>query len=108
MGSMEGFRDSLSECTPDDPLKVHDLVSWSGITISATKYLFTSDQMETMFIFKTASVPEGPWMPDAKVFTATPIAGGLTYASIVHPYHDATGKTLVISYTNNNHIKVLQ
>jgi hypothetical protein len=44
-----------------------------------------------------------------KVYTATPIDGGMTYAGgVAHPYIDNTGKTLAISYTNNNRIEVIK
>ncbi|KAI0104486.1 hypothetical protein F4814DRAFT_452605 [Daldinia grandis] len=33
---------------------------------------------------RTATSLEGPWTPDVKVFTATPIDGGLTYAGVTH------------------------
>ena len=61
----------------------------------------------TVFL-RTASFLEGPWTPDVSVYTATPINGGLVYAGVAHPYHDPTGKTLVVSYTNNNHIEVIR
>ncbi|ORY61774.1 uncharacterized protein BCR38DRAFT_348580 [Pseudomassariella vexata] len=57
---------------------------------------------------RTAPSPEGPWSPDVKVFTATPIDGGMTYAGVAHPYLDESGQTLTISYTNNNNIEVLK
>ncbi|KAI0846353.1 hypothetical protein F5Y00DRAFT_272011 [Daldinia vernicosa] len=59
-------------------------------------------------LLRTATLLEGPWTPDVKVFTATPIDGGLTYAGVAHPYLDPSGQTLTISYTNNNHIEVLK
>ena len=55
---------------------------------------------------RTAPTPEGPWTADVKVYTTTPIDGGLTYAGVAHPYLDETGKTLVVSWTNNNNIEV--
>ncbi|GAB1315583.1 hypothetical protein MFIFM68171_05793 [Madurella fahalii] len=57
---------------------------------------------------RTAPFPEGPWTADIPVHTATPIDNGLVYAGVAHPYLDATGKTLVASYTNNNHIEVIK
>lgn len=57
---------------------------------------------------RTAASPEGPWTPMVKVYTATPMGGGMTYAGVAHPYLDSTGKTLVISYTNNNQIEVIR
>ncbi|KAK0628785.1 hypothetical protein B0T17DRAFT_505415 [Bombardia bombarda] len=57
---------------------------------------------------RTAHALEGPWTPDVQVYTATPIDGGLVYAGVAHPYLDTTGRTLVISYTNNNHIEVIK
>ncbi|OTB10067.1 hypothetical protein K445DRAFT_78519 [Daldinia sp. EC12] len=59
-------------------------------------------------LLRTATSLEGPWTPDVKVYTATPIDGGLTYAGVAHPYLDPSGQTLTISYTNNNHIEVLK
>ncbi|KAK4170994.1 hypothetical protein QBC36DRAFT_295779 [Triangularia setosa] len=57
---------------------------------------------------RTADNLEGPWTPDVQIFQATPIDDGLVYAGVAHPYLDKTGKTLVVSYTNNNHIEVLK
>lgn len=58
---------------------------------------------------RTAPSPEGPWSADVRVFTATPIGeGGLTYAGVAHPYLDETGRSLVISFTNNNNIEVIR
>ncbi|KAI1208215.1 uncharacterized protein F4807DRAFT_156496 [Annulohypoxylon truncatum] len=59
-------------------------------------------------LLRTATALEGPWTPDVKVYTATPIDGGLTYAGVAHPYLDASGRTLTISFTNNNHIEVIK
>ncbi|KAI0827819.1 hypothetical protein F5Y06DRAFT_308477 [Hypoxylon sp. FL0890] len=59
-------------------------------------------------LLRTATSLEGPWTPDVKVYTATPIDGGLTYAGVAHPYLDISGQTLTISYTNNNHIEVIK
>ncbi|KAK4168204.1 hypothetical protein QBC43DRAFT_341499 [Cladorrhinum sp. PSN259] len=61
-------------------------------------------------MLRTALSPEGPWTPDIEVFTAAPIVdGGLdVYAGVAHPYLDESGKTLVVSYTNNNYIEVLK
>lgn len=61
----------------------------------------------TVFL-RTASGPEGPWTTDVSVYTATPIDNGLVYAGVAHPYLDPTGKTLVASFTNNNHIEVIK
>ncbi|GJC79915.1 hypothetical protein ColLi_02753 [Colletotrichum liriopes] len=57
---------------------------------------------------RTAPSPEGPWTPDIKIFEATPIDGGLVYAGVAHPYLDESGKTLVMSFTNNNRIQVIK
>lgn len=57
---------------------------------------------------RTADNLEGPWTPDVQIFQAMPIDDGLVYAGVAHPYLDETGKTLVVSYTNNNHIEVLR
>ncbi|KAI0376443.1 hypothetical protein F5Y04DRAFT_210211 [Hypomontagnella monticulosa] len=59
-------------------------------------------------VLRTATALEGPWTPDVKVYTATPIDGGLTYAGVAHPYLDSSGRTLTISYTNNNRIEVIR
>ncbi|KAK4466810.1 hypothetical protein QBC42DRAFT_342690 [Cladorrhinum samala] len=59
-------------------------------------------------MLRTALSPEGPWTPDIEVYTATPIDGGLVYAGVAHPYHDPSGNSLVISFTNNNHIEVIE
>ncbi|KAI0173493.1 hypothetical protein GGR52DRAFT_543230 [Hypoxylon sp. FL1284] len=59
-------------------------------------------------LLRTATALEGPWTPDVKVYTATPIDDGLVYAGVAHPYLDTTGQTLTISYTNNNHIEVIR
>ncbi|OBR06947.1 secreted protein [Colletotrichum higginsianum IMI 349063] len=61
----------------------------------------------TVFL-RTAPAPEGPWTPDVKIFEAAPIDGGLVYAGVAHPYLDETGRTLVISFTNNNRIQVIK
>ncbi|KAK8084197.1 hypothetical protein PG997_005468 [Apiospora hydei] len=53
--------------------------------------------------------PEGPWSDDVKVFNATPIGqDGMTYAGVAHPYLDPSGRSMVISYTNNNNIEVIR
>ncbi|KAI1648923.1 uncharacterized protein F4817DRAFT_314216 [Daldinia loculata] len=59
-------------------------------------------------LLRTATSLQGPWTPDVKVFTATPMDDGLTYAGVAHPYLDPSGQTLTISYTNNNHIEVFK
>ncbi|TQN69149.1 hypothetical protein CSHISOI_06348 [Colletotrichum shisoi] len=61
----------------------------------------------TVFL-RTAPAPEGPWTPDVKIFEAAPVDGGLVYAGVAHPYLDETGRTLVISFTNNNRIQVIK
>ncbi|KAF6815743.1 conserved secreted protein [Colletotrichum plurivorum] len=57
---------------------------------------------------RTATSLEGPWTPDVKIFQAEPIDGGLVYAGVAHPYLDESGKTLAISFTNNNRIQVIK
>ncbi|KAK8878712.1 hypothetical protein PGQ11_000006 [Apiospora arundinis] len=58
---------------------------------------------------RTAPLPEGPWSDDVKVFTATPIGhNGMTYAGVAHPYLDPSGRSMVLSYTNNNNIEVIK
>jgi hypothetical protein len=57
---------------------------------------------------RTAARIEGPWTADVKVFHATPIEKGLVYAGVAHPYLDPSGQTLVVSFTNNNHIQVIK
>ncbi|KAK2059023.1 hypothetical protein LY76DRAFT_571558 [Colletotrichum caudatum] len=57
---------------------------------------------------RTAYSPEGPWTPDLKIFEAQPIDDGLVYAGVAHPYLDESGKTLVISFTNNNRTQVIK
>ncbi|KAI1073788.1 hypothetical protein F5B20DRAFT_586892 [Whalleya microplaca] len=59
-------------------------------------------------LLRTADSPQGPWTPDVKVYEATPIDGGMTYAGVAHPYLDQSGQTLTISYTNDNHIEVIK
>ncbi|KAI1499959.1 hypothetical protein F5X99DRAFT_430164 [Biscogniauxia marginata] len=49
-----------------------------------------------------------PWTPDVNVSEADPIDGGFDYAGVAHPYLDEVGKTLTISFTNNNHIQVIK
>ncbi|KXH42985.1 hypothetical protein CSIM01_01739 [Colletotrichum simmondsii] len=61
----------------------------------------------TVFL-RTATKLEGPWTPDIKIFQAQAIDGGLVYAGVAHPYLDPTGRTLVISFTNNNRIQVIK
>lgn len=55
---------------------------------------------------RTAEQPEGPWTPDVRVFKDEAIDGGFVYAGVAHPYLDPSGKTLTVSWTNNNHIRV--
>lgn len=57
---------------------------------------------------RTATKPEGPWSSDIKIYEQEAIDGGHVYAGVAHPYLDESGKTLVISYTNNNHIQVIK
>ncbi|KAL0469601.1 hypothetical protein QR685DRAFT_527027 [Neurospora intermedia] len=57
---------------------------------------------------RTAQSLEGPWTPDVQVYKSEPIDGGLVYAGVQHPYLDPTGRTLVLSFTNNNHIEVIK
>ncbi|WYZ41146.1 hypothetical protein EsH8_V_000041 [Colletotrichum jinshuiense] len=57
---------------------------------------------------RTAPRPEGPWTPDVKIYEAKPIDNGLVYAGVAHPYLDPSGKTLAISFTNNNRIQVIK
>ncbi|KAK8018984.1 hypothetical protein PG991_008174 [Apiospora marii] len=60
-------------------------------------------------LLRTAPLPEGPWSDDVKVFTATPIGkDAMTYAGVAHPYLDPSGRSMVISYTNNNNIEVIK
>lgn len=32
----------------------------------------------------------------------------MTYAGVAHPYLDPSGRSMVISYTNNNNIEVIK
>lgn len=57
---------------------------------------------------RTAQSLEGPWTPDVQIYHSEPIKGGLVYAGVQHPYLDPTGQTLVVSFTNNNHIEVIK
>ena len=59
-----------------------------------------------MIHLRTATQPEGPWTPDVLVFRDNAIDNGFVYAGVAHPYLDSTGKTLTVSWTNNNHIRV--
>ncbi|KAI0449360.1 hypothetical protein F5B21DRAFT_50732 [Xylaria acuta] len=53
-------------------------------------------------VLRTATTLEGPWTPDVKVFTVTPVANdAFVYAGVAHPYLDTTGQTLTISYSNS-------
>ncbi|KAK1755510.1 hypothetical protein QBC47DRAFT_190394 [Echria macrotheca] len=61
----------------------------------------------TVFL-RAATSLEGPWTPDVEVYTTTPIDNGLVYAGVAHPYLDPSGKTLVMSFTNNNNIEVIK
>ncbi|KAK8121550.1 hypothetical protein PG999_005670 [Apiospora kogelbergensis] len=73
-------------------------------------YVFVRLGPWTNHVFlRTAPLAEGPWSGDVKVFTATPIGqDGMTYAGVAHPYLDPSGRSLVISYTNNNNIEVIR
>ncbi|KAB5566066.1 hypothetical protein GE09DRAFT_1055686 [Coniochaeta sp. 2T2.1] len=55
---------------------------------------------------RTADRPEGPWTPDVRVFRDESIDGGFVYAGVAHPYLDPSGRTLTVSWTNNNIIRV--
>ncbi|KAK3401745.1 hypothetical protein B0T20DRAFT_121960 [Sordaria brevicollis] len=57
---------------------------------------------------RTAQSLEGPWTPDVQIYHSEPIKGGLVYAGVQHPYLDPSGQTLVVSFTNNNHIEVIK
>ncbi|KAK0616478.1 hypothetical protein B0T14DRAFT_435101 [Immersiella caudata] len=57
---------------------------------------------------RTAKSLEGPWTPDLEIYTTTPIDDGLVYAGVAHPYLDSSGKSLVVSFTNNNRIEVVK
>lgn len=57
---------------------------------------------------RTATALEGPWTPDVKVYTATPIEGGLTYAGLAYPFLDESGDTVTLAYTNNNRTEVIK
>ncbi|KAL3483413.1 hypothetical protein BJX62DRAFT_244908 [Aspergillus germanicus] len=57
---------------------------------------------------RTAPSPEGPWSNDVSLFTPQPYPNGMVYAACTHPYLDESGKSLTISYTNLNHIQVIQ
>jgi hypothetical protein len=48
----------------------------------------------------TAPAPEGPWSEAACIYQATPIGAGV-YAAAPHPYFDESGKTLIVTFTNN-------
>lgn len=50
----------------------------------------------------TADKPEGPWSESVTLYEATPITEGSSiYAAAPQPYFDTTGKTLVVTFTNN-------
>ena len=62
---------------------------------------------QTVYL-RTATALQGPWTPDVKVYSTKPIDGGLVYAGVAHSYLDTTGRTLVVSFTNNNHVEVIE
>lgn len=54
---------------------------------------------------KVAFVPQGPWSDPVELFQATPITkGGVVYAAAPQPYFDESGKTLVVTFTNNPNV----
>ncbi|KAK3988024.1 hypothetical protein QBC44DRAFT_371527 [Cladorrhinum sp. PSN332] len=76
---------------------------WFGCYVMVHTSTFGSTIM-----LRTALSPEGPWTPDIEVYTAVPIDDGMVYAGVAHPYHDESGETLILSYTNSNYIEVLK
>ena len=52
-------------------------------------------------LLRTADKPEGPWSADVVAWT---VPKGLIYAGVAHPYVDASGKTLTVSYTKEPNI----
>ncbi|KAL1845035.1 hypothetical protein VTK73DRAFT_1300 [Phialemonium thermophilum] len=74
-----------------------------------SRYLFVHTGFLDLTVYiKTAKTPLGPWTASAKVYTTKLIGDGLVYAGVVYPHYDESGKTLVIGYTNNNHIELIR
>jgi hypothetical protein len=57
---------------------------------------------------RTADSLEGPWTAPIAVYNATALPGGLVYAGVAYPHLDESGQTLVMGFTNNNHIEVIK
>ena len=55
---------------------------------------------------RTADKLQGPWSEETVVFKAPKIfEGNLVYAPTHHPHFDDTGKSLVVSYTQDSNIQ---
>lgn len=73
----------------------------------STKKLLTDNMtldswMNSKVLAQTAPAPEGPWSDPVTVFQATPITNGSSiYSPAPHTYYDPSGKTLVVTYTND-------
>jgi hypothetical protein len=58
--------------------------------------------MNNKVLAQVAYAPTGPWSDPVTLYQATPITNGSSiYAAVPHPYHDETGKTLVVTFTNH-------
>ncbi|KAH8921194.1 hypothetical protein BT69DRAFT_1244487 [Atractiella rhizophila] len=57
---------------------------------------------------RTADSAQGPWSADITVYTDNPASGEQVYAGVAHPYVDGSGKTLTISFTRANTIRVIK
>jgi hypothetical protein len=61
--------------------------------------------MNSKVLAKTSPAPEGPWSDAVTLYQATPITDGSSiYAAVPHPYHDPTGKSLVVTFTNHPNV----
>jgi beta-xylosidase len=61
--------------------------------------------MNSKVLAKTALSPEGPWSDPVTLYQATPITSGSSiYAAVPHPYHDPTGKSLLVTFTNHPNV----
>lgn len=65
-----------------------------------------ADVFSSTLSLRFAPLPEGPWSADKEIYTDEPIDGGLVYAGLAFPHLDPSGKTLIVGWTNHNHIRV--
>ena len=61
--------------------------------------------LDSKILTRTAPAPEGPWSEDVTLFQATPLPqGSSTYAAAPQPEFDPSGKTLIVTFTNDPNV----